>query len=480
MYHFNSAEKFSYLGEFWKPEEPDIKFSGRIEYSPNDGISVKFITSTSFSGEDVYPTLYGFCEEIEDITLINCIPNGGKIYLGSHSYKTKIYKVIGIIVGIHISKDEKIFDGICFHFPEMNSFCRWRNDDYFTSDHKPIVDCRTKDNLNIKITQGYRDTMDLSLVLNDATLEKICPHLIHYRKNIATNTEISPEEQKIIDKEQENITITKPFYITTIKGNKSNIGNYLQIRYKIEKLFSIFFLKPIYSTFSKIFIGNKEYTLIENVKSLKDNKNIEYFPYIPVNISNVKDKFNDIYDTWNNILPSDMLDVVIVDKFYNHAGSGYQQFSILLSIIGSWQIIHGSNKTYNSRYQKFLEENLPNNDILTDGSKIDDKIIRKGIKERFYEILGFGKTWCDIACDLDNIRDCILHLDMKINNKKSTNNIFDKYKNIIEKETSISNLCEILFIVLVKAIYSKLGIKLTDDEKNNLLRYVVSWTSYPN
>ena len=94
--------------------------------------------------------------------------------------------------------------------------------------------------------------------------------------------------------------------------------------------------------------------------------------------------------------------------------------------------------------------------------------------------MGFDKTWGDIACDLDNIRDCILHLDMKINNKKSTNNIFDKYKNIIEKETSISNLCEILFIVLVKAIYSKLGIKLTDDEKNNLLRYVVSWTSYPN
>lgn len=474
MYHFNSAENFSYLGEFWKPEEPDIKFSGRIEYNPSDGVSVKFITSPSFSDEDVYPTLYGTCEEMGDITLINCISNGGKTYWGSYSYKTKIYKIIGAIVGIHISKDEKIFDGICFHFPEMNSFCCFNIDSYFTSDHKPIIDCKTKDNLKIKIAQGYRDTMDLSLVLNDATLEKICPHLTHYRKSIVTNTKISTEKQKIIDKEQENITITKPFYITTIKGDKTNIGDYLHIRYKIEKLFSIFFLKPIYSTFSQVFIENKKYTLIESIKILKNNKSTEYLPYIPVNISNVKDKFNEIYDNWNNILPSNMLDIVIVDKFYNQAGSGYQQFSILLSIIGSWQIIHGSDKKYNSRYQKFLEENLPNNDIFTDGSEY-----RKGVKERFCEILGLGKTWYDIAYDLDNIRDCILHLDMKINNKRSTNNIFAKYKNIIEKETSISNLCEILFIVLVKAIYSKLGIILTDDEKNNLLRYIVSWTSYP-
>lgn len=475
MYHFKSTENFSYLGEFWKPEKPDIKFSGRIEYSPSDGVSVKFITSSSFSDEDIYPTLFGFCEEMGNITLINCISNGGKTYWGPYSYKTKIYKIIGVIVGIHVSKDEKIFDGICFHFPEMNSFCCWNIDSYFTSDHKPVIDCKTRDNLNIKVAQGYRDTMDLSLILNDTILEKICPHLTQYRKNITTNTKLSTEEKKIIDKEQENITITKPFYIATIKGDKTNIGNYLHIRHKIEKLFSIFFLKPIYSTFSKIFIENKEYTLIENINELKGNKRAEYFPYIPVNISNVEDKFNDIYDNWNNILPSDMLDIVIVDKFYNQAGSGYQQFSILLSIIGSWQIIHGSDKTYNSRYQKFLEENLPNDDIFTDGSEH-----RKGIRERFYEILGFDKTWGDIACDLDNIRDCILHLDMKINNnKKNTNNIFAKYKNIIEKETSISNLCEILFIVLVKAIYTKLGIILTDDEKNNLLRYIVSWTSYP-
>lgn len=475
MFQFNPKESFSYIGEFWDISEPDKKFSGILEYNPINGILLKFITSPLFHDKDIYPTMHGFCEEIGNVTLINCISNGGKMHLGTtHSYKTKKYKVIGIIAGIHILKDEKKIDGICFHFPEMNSFCHWSKEEYFSSDHQPIINCKTKDNLNIKISQGFRDVIDLSLVLNNEILEKFCPHLTQYRKNITIKTELSNEEVRIIDQERDSITITKPFYVITIKGNKTNIGDYLCIRYKIEKLFSIFFLKPIYSTFSKIFIDNKEYTLIEYTESLKDN-NTEFFPYIPVNISNIKDNFNNIYDTWNNILPSDMLDMIIVDKFYKHAGSGYQQFSILLSIIGSWQIIHGSNKVYNSRYEKFLEENLPDNDILTNGNEY-----RKGIKERFCEILGANKTWCKIADDLDNIRDCILHLDLKISNKKCTNNIFAKYKNIIEKETSISNLCEILFIVLVKAVYSKIGITLTDDEKNNLLRYIVSWTSYPN
>ena len=476
MFQFNQEKSFSYIGEFWDIEEPDKKFSGTLEYNPTNGISLRFITSPSLHDNEIYPTMHGFCEEIGNVTLINCIPNGGKTYFGTtYSYETKVYKVTGIIVGIHTSKDKKIFNGISFHFPEMNSFCCWRNDDYFISDHKPIVDCKTKDNLNIKIAQGYRDTMDLSLVLNNEVLKKICPELTEYRKNITTKPELSPRELEIINQERDNITITKPFYAITVKGNRANIGNYLHIRYKIEKLFSIFFLKPIYSTFAKVFIGKKGYTLIEHINTLNNNKSIEHLPYIPVNISNVKDKFNEIYDNWNNILPSDLLDILIVDKFYNHVGSGYQQFSILLSIIGSWQIIHGSDNTYNSRYEKFLEENLPDNDIFTNGIKEGEKIIRKGIKERFYDILSSNK-WSDIAYDLNNIRDFILHLDMKVNNKKGN---FSKYISIIDEETSINNLCEILFIILIKAIYSKIGIVLTDDEKNNLLRYIVSWTSYP-
>lgn len=53
MYHFNSSEKFSYFGEFWKPEKTDIKFSGRIKHSPSDAVSLKLITSSLFSDEDV-------------------------------------------------------------------------------------------------------------------------------------------------------------------------------------------------------------------------------------------------------------------------------------------------------------------------------------------------------------------------------------------------------------------------------------------
>ncbi len=205
-------------------------------------------------------------------------------------------------------------------------------------------------------------------------------------------------------------------------------------------------------------------------------------PHLPVNIHNIKDNFEKIFFEWNNLLPSDLLNVLIVDKFYNKVHAGYQQFCIIVAIIGGWQVLHGQDQTYNTRYEKFLSETLPDNDVFTDGEDVmhDGKIIAKkdGMKEKLAQVLGAGKTFKELGEDIDGIRDCILHWDNKLRTPTKTDKQFKKYQPIIEKEVQISNLCEILFILMIKAIYTKIGITLTNDEKKNLLRYVTLWSSY--
>lgn len=54
---------------------------------------------------------------------------------------------------------------------------------------------------------------------------------------------------------------------------------------------------------------------------------------------------------------------------------------------------------------------------------------------------------------------------------KNTNNI----KNILEDEVSISNICEILFVIFIRAIYNKMGIAESEHQKHNLVNQLRRW-----
>lgn len=153
----------------------------------------------------------------------------------------------------------------------------------------------------------------------------------------------------------------------------------------------------------------------------------------------------------------------MVDKLYNKAHAGYQQYCIVIAIIGSWQVIHGIDKDCGKRYSNFLRENLHSGDTLNDG------IIKK-----LNNFLGDSKNLDDLSIDIGEIRNCILHADQIPKSGKK----YKKYKNILEEEITISNLCETLFIVLIKVVYEKLGIILNEDQKSNLLNCLRLWSSH--
>lgn len=185
--------------------------------------------------------------------------------------------------------------------------------------------------------------------------------------------------------------------------------------------------------------------------------------YLPVGLNNVRDKFSEILKNWKEILQFDLINSFITDKLYHNSGAGLQQYSILIALIGAWQ--SKKDGDYKNRYKNFLAENL----------LPEDDVFNEEITIKLRQILGDSKTLDEIAEDIGEIRNTILHIDQL----SPTCQKLKKYGHIVKNEIHIANLCEILFIIVIKAIYRKLGIEQSEDQKRGLLRQCLNWSSVP-
>ena len=446
MFHFDPSKEFNYVGEFWDPDNPINSFPGTLVYSPDKGLSLKIITEPlseelfSSSNGFTVETLHGMAEEIGRITLRNCVPNGGNTRLGKDSYAIKNFFVQYVIVGIFCQREDLVFKGISFHFLEMDSFCHPFPENYFIADDTPLVECLALDGLNIKINQGLRNAIDLDFALH------------------SYGGKYPQELLAELQEKTNRMRLTKPFFCINVGGDNKTSGDYLQIRLEIEKLFSLFFLKSVHSDFTKIEDDKNQYYVIES-KKIKTHKSVSLH-FLPVTIHNIKERFADILKRWHDMRLNSLLNMLISDKLYGNAQPGYQQYCIIVALIGSWQVSNGSNKDYSKRYENFFNENLLPSDKLNDSLLL-----------QFKTFLGQTKSLNELASDVGEIRNCILHID----SIPKTSDKYIKYKGILEDESKVKNLCEILFIVIIKAVYSELGIDLEEHQKENLLRYLVSW-----
>lgn len=454
MIDLDKNKEICYLGKFWVPNMPDRKFSGTLTFSKESQISLK-ITGYIETADDFAPSsscevkqLYGSVEEIGKVTLLDCLSNGGRTNLRqSESHFIKHYMVSYAILGIHCLKDDTIFTGISFHFGGLNNFCVLHPNEYFIADNTPQIDCTIDDNIVIKLQQGLKDAFDLSMAM------------FAYGNKYETKL-IEELRQKT-----ENMILSKPYYFFHIKGNSQTAGNYIHLQYDIEKLFSIFLFKKIYSLYSFLKAGNKEYQLINafSLKEKTDENKILPMAYLPVCLNNVRDKFSEILKNWKEILQFDLINSFITDKLYHNSGAGLQQYSILIALIGAWQ--SKKDGDYKNRYKNFLAENL----------LPEDDVFNEEITIKLRQILGDSKTLDEIAEDIGEIRNTILHIDQL----SPTCQKLKKYGHIVKNEIHIANLCEILFIIVIKAIYRKLGIEQSEDQKRGLLRQCLNWSSVP-
>ncbi len=344
-------------------------------------------------------------------------------------------------------KEELRIRYLSFHFEELNNFCVCHPNEYFIADKTPQIDCTTNDNIVIKLQQGLKDAFNLSMAM-----------FVYGNKY----------ETKLVEElrqKTKNMMLSKPCYFFHINGNNKTAGDYIHLQYNIEKLFSIFLFKKIYSLYCFLKAENKEYQLI-NAFSLKergDEEKVSLMPHLPVCLRNIKDKFSEILKNWEEVLQFDLVNAFIMDKLYHNSGAGLQQYSILVALIGAWQSKKDGN--YNNRYKNFLAENL----------LPEDDVFNKEIMIKLRRILGDSKTLDEIAEDIGEIRNTILHIDQL----SPTCQKIKKYGHIVKNEIHIANLCEILFIIVIKAIYRKLGIEQSEDQKRGLLRQCLNWSSVP-
>lgn len=454
MIDLDKNKEICYLGKFWAPNMPDRKFSGTLTFSKESQISLK-ITGYIETADDFAPSsscevkqLYGSVEEIGKVTLLDCLSNGGRTNLRqSESHFIKHYMVSYAILGIHCLKDDTIFTGISFHFGGLNNFCVLHPNEYFIADNTPQIDCTIDDNIVIKLQQGLKDAFDLSMAM------------------FACGNKYETKLVEELRQRTENMMLSKPYYFFHIKGNSQTAGNYIHLQYDIEKLFSIFLFKKIYSLYSFLKAGNKEYQLINafSFKEKTDENKILPMAYLPVCLNNVRDKFSEILKNWKEILQFDLINSFITDKLYHNSGAGLQQYSILIALIGAWQ--SKKDGDYKNRYKNFLAENL----------LPEDDVFNEEITIKLRQILGDSKTLDEIAEDIGEIRNTILHIDQL----SPTCQKLKKYGHIVKNEIHIANLCEILFIIVIKAIYRKLGIEQSEDQKRGLLRQCLNWSSVP-
>lgn len=454
MIDLDKNKEICYLGKFWAPNMPDRKFSGTLTFSKESQISLK-ITGYIETADDFAPSsscevkqLYGSVEEIGKVTLLDCLSNGGRTNLRqSESHFIKHYMVSYAILGIHCLKDDTIFTGISFHFGGLNNFCVLHPNEYFIADNTPQIDCTIDDNIVIKLQQGLKDAFDLSMAM------------------FAYGNKYETKLVEELRQKTENMMLSKPYYFFHIKGNSQTAGNYIHLQYDIEKLFSIFLFKKIYSLYSFLKAGNKEYQLINafSLKEKTDENKILPMAYLPVGLNNVRDKFSEILKNWKEILQFDLINSFITDKLYHNSGAGLQQYSILIALIGAWQ--SKKDGDYKNRYKNFLAENL----------LPEDDVFNEEITIKLRQILGDSKTLDEIAEDIGEIRNTILHIDQL----SPTCQKLKKYGHIVKNEIHIANLCEILFIIVIKAIYRKLGIEQSEDQKRGLLRQCLNWSSVP-
>lgn len=454
MIDLDKNKEICYLGKFWAPNMPDRKFSGTLTFSKESQISLK-ITGYIETADDFAPSsscevkqLYGSVEEIGKVTLLDCLSNGGRTNLRqSESHFIKHYMVSYAILGIHCLKDDTIFTGISFHFGGLNNFCVLHPNEYFIADNTPQIDCTIDDNIVIKLQQGLKDAFDLSMAM------------------FACGNKYETKLVEELRQKTENMMLSKPYYFFHIKGNSQTAGNYIHLQYDIEKLFSIFLFKKIYSLYSFLKAGNKEYQLINafSLKEKTDENKILPMVYLPVCLNNVRDKFSEILKNWKEILQFDLINSFITDKLYHNSGAGLQQYSILIALIGAWQ--SKKDGDYKNRYKNFLAENL----------LPEDDVFNEEITIKLRQILGDSKTLDEIAEDIGEIRNTILHIDQL----SPTCQKLKKYGHIVKNEIHIANLCEILFIIVIKAIYRKLGIEQSEDQKRGLLRQCLNWSSVP-
>ena len=435
-----------WLGEFWCIENEKLKYPGILSYAPKGEIKLTLLwdfekTQDFFNNSKKYFNFIGNVSELGKVSLMGCIRRGS--YCDFGKYNKVEFLIQYFVNGAHLDNSKQQINGFHFSFPGFNKFC------------SPVegMQLHNKD----KIIEHKWNGLTFTIKNLHNVAYELKNLLLPYK-----NKKLVDKILKDIDDSSLMISEYTPFLIINFDKSK-NFTETIRFKYLVEKLFSIFLVQPIEADkhYMTVQIASQSET-VQIMHTLPDNVNKEkvsdYF-FLPVNLSMVKDIFPAIWKFWEEMLQDEfnIINIVLTDKIFNRVMTGYQSLVAYEAYIQEWQVRYGTDKSLNDRHEHFFAENLSwTNDDLC---------------EKLKQLLPNAKSVSDIAKSIADMRDCITHTDNKRRNDKK----YKQHKNILEDEVSISNICEILFVIFIRAIYNKMGIAESEYQKHNLVNQLRRW-----
>lgn len=446
---YNHLESYEWFGEFYFESSPDEKFSGKLLYSPSNGIQLDYIMVKQFPTYVFGDCLFGTLSKTGKVTLVNHYRDdfisGDKGFERSEDTATFKY----LIFGDHFKKNELVFDGCIFELSNMNSLLDKRNGQNIKYSSAPLASAELGDYLlELKtgaITNYASSASDIFIdepeIIDDFDKELKKVMLRHSKKYIRTIKEkyffFSMECNRLSE-------------ITVIHDELINISNLLSMTVQSLVRPTIVYLKKnLEDKSSKR--NNILFQSAMNQKMLKSFKDEKHGFLLPMTINDIGN-LERTAKKWLEF--SDRKINFVLEAFFSRfalSPSSYEAYVFLLAAIEQW----GSEEfgTTKNLMDTFLEKySTP---------EIIDRISNNS-PYRADGKLTVGKVICDT-------RNYLVHSN-KWNGGAGK---YENYLNII----NIGNLCEALSAALMLAFYQKMEFKEESIKKfkENIMRYCVEY-----
>jgi hypothetical protein len=430
---FNLLDRYEWLGEFWSTDESK-KFPGVLRYSPQEGITISALVSSEMAHFYREKTLYGYCQQAGFLTLYGCfVKSEGTFSLST--YSPTLYVSYAVTGGQLTDFDS--FKSCQFELTGLDDFCYpqgFRLQNKYTS--KSICEAETSD-AKISIAKVAKGKMIgrgeiSSLILLDEEdrqfedeLDKLARELMDKHNIPYINSKSDISHVLVVEN----------------KGGLSREG-FLKYMFSLKQLFSLFLLKPVCVKNIKFFYvdgGGKSfscrvlYSFLIPENEIRQLDSFRDYRLMKVNLNSIKDNFQKIFSSWDDIV-HDEADIII-NTLTTHVQGGYsavQHAVTLIACIEQW-------------YHKYEERNGLKYDCVINRYGTDS--LRKFIFEKAPIQARPGDT---IGQLLSNIRGIVLHPNGARSHTIKNGGILS--------HTSFLNISEALFVLLLRALFTTLGV----------------------
>jgi len=462
---FNMIQEYEWLGEFWFSGNAGFTFPGILSYTPKEGVLLSVVKNGDFEDKNTSETIHGYTIETGPVTLVPAIHTENSslnIAKEIFSIKKRKYFCKAMIIGEHF-EHSKIFEAISFKLNDLDEFCHPQgfklNDDYSDKDvlKADIIDGEIKASLSLKKVATGRPVKKISKAL-----------VLSKEKDEALIGELDVAISAILEKYKKSLTVkTDIEYELKIKindGEGEKFENHIKLMESVANLFSILMLKTV-KPIEISLLNNKENGCYKNKHSLflsllldqpqvQSVKKKEYQHLLPVNINGIKENFGNIFETWNKDFATNRIGILL-PTLLTHINGRYehiQHYILLLTAIEEWSISENAGHKNKTKFDLVIE---------TYGNE--------EFRKEFKKNLPFQNS--TIGDNLSKIRNFIVH-PASLKGKK---NKCKKSLDIL----LIANLSEFMFILLVIALYKKLGIdeKTVKKVSDNFIKHIKTYHS---